>query len=224
MVQRDLPCEQDVGRGGTNTAESHPRRIVGKRRWFVMSPPKRNKFHGRRHVETSINTAHSHLVCALCRYPSAAEPNPSAGWHASVPFMNIEVRRGMRLKLHTCPLSHRFLKIIPSWIILFVPVPEPNHAFTCSERGIILVTDLMSYSGFLLRPRHTCVKPVTQKLMTIWIFVDTHFTRPFIIVNFEKINSIAGRSVQRSGQFPYVSSMLDRLHLAVGYQKPETIQ
>ncbi|EFW13563.1 hypothetical protein CPSG_09776 [Coccidioides posadasii str. Silveira] len=68
MVQRDLPCEQDVGRGGTNTAESHPRRIVGKRRWFVMSPPKRNKFHGRRHVETSINTAHSHLVCALCRY------------------------------------------------------------------------------------------------------------------------------------------------------------
>ncbi|KJF60293.1 uncharacterized protein CIMG_10583 [Coccidioides immitis RS] len=29
------------------------------------------------------------------RYSSAAEPNPSAGWHASVPFMNIEVRRGM---------------------------------------------------------------------------------------------------------------------------------
>ncbi|KMP00462.1 hypothetical protein CIRG_00604 [Coccidioides immitis RMSCC 2394] len=183
------------------------------------------------------------------RYSSAAEPNPSAGWHASVPFMNIEVRRGMRLKLHACPLSHRFLKIISSWIILFVPVPEPNHAFTCSERGIILVTDLMSYIMYGRIEWVWCISAVFQcnqlmeyilelyggtwvgilAIVTLWVrnkgahMCETGDSK-VITVNFEKITSIAGRSIQRSGQFPYVSSMLDRLHLAVGYQKPETIQ
>ncbi|KMU84655.1 hypothetical protein CIHG_02441 [Coccidioides immitis H538.4] len=113
------------------------------------------------------------------RYSSAAEPNPSAGWHASVPFMNIEVRRGM--------LMEYILELYGgTWV------------------GILAIVTLWVRN----KGAHMC-ETGDSKVIT---------------VNFEKITSIAGRSIQRSGQFPYVSSMLDRLHLAVGYQKPETIQ
>ncbi|KMU81618.1 hypothetical protein CISG_09231 [Coccidioides immitis RMSCC 3703] len=177
------------------------------------------------------------------RYSSAAEPNPSAGWHASVPFMNIEVRRGMTTPICS-PLIQKKKK---------EPQHQNAHLFSSSMSSSLYMTDHGSYAREVMYGRIEwvwCISAVFQcnqlmeyilelyggtwvgilAIVTLWVrnkgahMCETGDSKGPMYGYPKKITSIAGRSIQRSGQFPYVSSMLDRLHLAVGYQKPETIQ